>query len=337
MRIAVGLSGGVDSSVCAYLLQQQGHDVTAITMKLTAEDDHSDARKTAEFLKIPFYEIDLTKEYREKIIAYVKEDYENGRTPNPCVRCNREIKFGIFWEKAEELGIEFDRFATGHYAVIDYDEKTQRYRLKKGVHAEKDQAYFLAMLSQRQLAKTLFPLGKMTKSEVRKTAAEAGLPAAEKKESQDLCVGDYKRFFSDETGGPFIELPGGKEVGRHRGIHRYTVGQRRGLNIGIGYPLFVLKIDAESGAVYVGREEMLLSKTVTVRGVNFSALTECPVGTEGTVKIRYRDEGRPGRVKEVKADGCIVIEWETPARAVTPGQLCVFYKGDYVGFAGFIC
>lgn len=336
MKTAVGLSGGVDSAVCAYLLREQGDEVIGVTMKLLP-GENTDARKVAEFLRIPFYEIDLTREYNEKIIEYVKDDYRNGRTPNPCVRCNRDVKFGFFWEKIKEAGIEFDRFATGHYAVIDFNEKTKRWQLKKGTYAEKDQAYFLAMLTQEQLSKTVFPLGTMSKQQVREIAARAGLPVAEKKESQDLCVGDYKQFFPEDGSGPFIELPSGKEAGRHRGIFRYTVGQRRGLNIGIGYPLFVLKIEPETNTVYVGKEELLMRHTVRIRDVCFGTTGECLPGTEGTIKIRYRDEGRPGRVRETGPDGTVVLEWDEAARAVTPGQLCVFYEGDYVGFAGFIC
>lgn len=336
MKTAVGLSGGVDSAVCAYLLREQGDEVIGVTMKLLP-GENTDARKVAEYLQIPFYEIDLTREYNKKIIEYVKDDYKNGRTPNPCVRCNREVKFGIFWEKIKETGIEFDRFATGHYAVIDYNAEKNRWQLKKGSYAEKDQAYFLAMLTQDQLSKTVFPLGTMTKQQVREIAARAGLPVAEKKESQDLCVGDYKQFFSEGSAGPFIELPSGKEVGRHRGIFRYTVGQRRGLNIGIGYPLFVLKIEPETNTVYVGTEEQLMRHTVKIRDICFGALGDCLPGTEGLIKIRYRDEGRPGRVREKRPDGTVLLEWNEPARAVTPGQLCVFYEGDYVGFAGFIC
>lgn len=336
MKTAVGLSGGVDSAVCAYLLQQQGDEVIGVTMKLIP-GDNPDARKVAEYLQIPFYEIDLTREYNENIIGYVRDDYQNGRTPNPCVRCNREVKFGLFWEKIKAEGIEFDRFATGHYAIIDYNEKNCRWQLKKGTYAEKDQAYFLAMLSQEQLSKTVFPLGAMTKQQVRETAVRAGLPVAEKKESQDLCVGDYKQFFPGEDDGPFVELPSGKEVGRHRGIFRYTVGQRRGLNIGIGYPLFVLQIDPATNTVFVGKEEQLMRRTVVIRDVCYGTIGECLPGTEGIVKIRYRDEGRPSRIREQHSDGTVVLEWDEPARAVTPGQLCVFYQGDYVGFAGFIC
>lgn len=336
MKVAVGLSGGVDSAVTAYLLKQQGYEVFAVTMKLLP-GTNEDARKTAEFLEIPFFEIDLTQEYQDKIVSYVKEDYESGRTPNPCVRCNREVKFGIFHKKIQSLGIDFDYFATGHYAIIEYNENAERWALKKGTYAEKDQVYFLAMLTQEQLSKTIFPLGQLSKPQVREIAKKAGIPVAEKKESQDLCVGDYKRFFSKGDEGPFIEIGSGKEVGRHLGIYRYTVGQRRGLNIGIGYPLFVVKIEPETNTVYVGTEKDLESQTVTIRNVNYGLLSDCEVGSEGLVKIRYRDEGRLARVREKKQDGTIVIEWEVPARAVTPGQLCVFYKGDYVGFAGFIC
>lgn len=336
MKTVVGLSGGVDSAVCAYLLKQQGDEVVGVTMKLLP-GENSDARRVADFLQIPFYEIDLTQEYNEKIVGYVKEDYENGRTPNPCVRCNREVKFGLFWEKIREIGIEFDRFATGHYATVDFDEEKKRWRLKKGAFAEKDQAYFLAMLTQQQLSKTVFPLGGMKKQQVRELAACVGLPVAEKKESQDLCVGDYKQFFAAEGDGPFIELPSGKEVGRHRGIFRYTVGQRRGLNIGIGYPLFVLKIDPKTNTVFVGAEELLMKQTVVIRNVCHGTIGDCVPGMKGFIKIRYRDEGRPGRILEKCPDGCVILEWDEPARAVTPGQLCVFYEGDYVGFAGFIC
>lgn len=338
MTIAVGLSGGIDSSVAALLLKKKGHNVIGITMNLfnSEEGQDSDAEKVAKFLDIPFYKLDLKKEYEERIIEYIKEDYSNGLTPNPCVRCNREIKFGLFIEKAKTLGIEFDKFATGHYAKIDYNKKTDRYSIIADPKNEKDQSYFLAMLTQEQLSQTIFPLGKMKKEKVIKIAKKYKLFTSEKKESQDLCTGNYKNLFTQKTiEGDFIELSSGKKLGTHKGIQNFTIGQRRGLNIAYQYPLYVIKIDAKKNIVYVGKDEELLQKSLEITDINYSSIEKIEIGLKGIAKIRYRNRGYSAEVVKVEKNSC-TLKFEKEQRAVTPGQLCVFYIKNRVAFSGYI-
>jgi len=339
MKTAVGLSGGVDSSVAALLLKREGHQVAGITMRILQTDDDSacdDARRVAEHLEIPLTVVDLRREYENTILRYIREDYAAGRTPNPCVRCNREVKFGLFLEKAHQAGGDFDCFATGHYAIIDTDPATGRKALRKGLHGEKDQAYFLSLLTQEQLSQTLFPLGRMTKPEVREIAREAGLFTHRKGESQDLCLGGYRQYLSSGRGeGDFTDAAG-RFLGRHRGIEHYTIGQRRGLGIGGGEPLYVVAIREEENRVILGRDGDLFARGMLIREVNWGVVEDPPVPFAGTVKIRYRDGGTPAVLEGADEPGLYRIRFEEPRRAVTPGQLAVFYRGDYVAFAGFI-
>ncbi len=338
MTVAVGLSGGVDSSVVALLLKKKGYNVVGITMDLfgTDEGQDSDAQKIAEYLDIPFYKLDLKKEYQEKIGEYIKKDYSRGLTPNPCVKCNREIKFGLFLEKAKTLGIHFDKFATGHYAKIHYNKKTKRYSVYADLENPKDQSYFLAMLTQEQLSQTIFPLGKMKKEKVVKIAKKAGLFTSEKKESQDLCTGNYKNYFTNKTlPGNFIEITTGKKLGTHTGIQNFTIGQRRGLNIGYHHPLYVVKIDAKTNTVYVGKDEDLLNSTVQITDINYSSISKIEKGLTGIAKIRYRDKGSTATVIQTQKNTC-TLQFKTQQRAITPGQLCVFYIKNKVAFSGFI-
>lgn len=338
MKVAVGLSGGVDSSVAALLMQREGHQVLGITMRITdaMPAENSDAQKVAEHLKIPFKMIDLRKEYENTILRYIREDYAAGRTPNPCVRCNREVKFGLFWRRAVELGFGFDAFATGHYALVEQDPTTLRWGLRKGLHGDKDQAYFLSLLTQEQLSRIRFPLGKMDKTQVRALAEEAGLFTHKSRESQDLCLGEYRKFLIPGRGpGDFVD-PAGKILGRHKGIEHYTIGQRRGLGIGGGDPLYVLEIREEDNTVVVGPDDALLAPGLILGDVNWGIVEEPPLPYRGTVKIRYRDEGTPATVTEALPGGRYRIVFDKPRRAVTPGQLAVFYQGPYVALAGFI-
>lgn len=334
--MALGLSGGVDSSAAAILLKEQGYRVTGIHMKLSEEDAGEDARRVAEFLDIPFYDIDMVDLYRERIVEYIRSDYAMGRTPNPCVRCNRELKFGLFWERAREVSGDFDLFATGHYAHVEKNGVTGRWMLRKGLHGDKDQAYFLSLLSQEQLGRVLFPLGDLEKPRVREIAARGGLFTAEKRESQDLCVGEYRQFIRKGAGpGDFVDLQG-RVMGRHRGIEFYTVGQRRGLNIAAGYPVYVIAIDPESNRVVLGTDEALLTRSVTIAGVNWGCLEEPTYPHRTWGKIRYRDTAAPC-VIEKGPHNRLVITFDQPKRAVTPGQLAVFYDGEgVVELAGFI-
>jgi tRNA-uridine 2-sulfurtransferase len=335
-KVAVGVSGGVDSSVAVILLKEQGYDVCGIHMSLVEGDSSADARKVAEKLSIPFYDIDMRNSYRERIVEYIRTDYAMGRTPNPCVRCNRELKFGLFWERALEILGECDYFATGHYAHVEQDPETGRYLLRKGLHGDKDQAYFLSMLTQEQLGRVIFPLGDLEKPRVREIAEKAGLFTAQKRESQDLCVGEYRQFLTVGAGeGDFVDLEG-KVLGTHKGIEHYTVGQRRGLNIAAGYPVYVISIDREKNQVVVGPDEALLTGDVTISGVNWGAVEkpELPYHTYG--KIRYRDKAA-SCVIESRSGDHYTIRFDEEKRAITPGQLAVFYddKG-FVELAGFI-
>ncbi|MBN2658752.1 MAG: tRNA 2-thiouridine(34) synthase MnmA [Spirochaetales bacterium] len=341
MKIAVGLSGGVDSSVAAYLLKKQGHEVIGVRMNLFPEGlntDEEDAQKVADYLGIPFQTISLEKEYHQHVIGYMKSEYLSGRTPNPCIICNRYIKFGLFLRKVFEAGLEFDMFATGHYALLNKDEKSGRYCLRKGVHSDKDQAYFLSILTQEQLSKILFPLGEMEKSEVKRIADEAGLFTAGKRESQDLCSGDYRKYIAPgESGaGNFVDR-NGNILGKHRGIENYTIGQRRGLALSSpDEPYYVVALDGDTNNVIIGYNRDLLSSSMTVGEINWGAVVNPVLPLEVHVKIRYRDNGIGAVIKEKTGENRYLVEFKEERRAVTPGQLAVFYDGDLVLGAAFI-
>jgi len=340
LKIAVGLSGGVDSSVVAYLLKKEGHDVVGVRMNLfpgNANSEDDDARKVADHLGIEYLSIDMEQEYHENVIKYIKSEYLSGRTPNPCIICNRFLKFGLFLDKVLESGLEFDMFATGHYAIIEKNEKINRYELKKGSNSDKDQAYFLSMLTQDQLSRIIFPLGRMNKKDVKKIAADAGLFTADKKESQDLCSGDYRDFLEkNNSTGNFIDKEG-KVLGNHEGIENYTIGQRRGLGLSSpGEPYYVLSIDAENNNVIIGYNRDLLSSTMVVGKINWGAVEKPQFPLDVQVKIRYRDNGIAGRIEKKLDNGNHLIYFSEERRAVTPGQLAVFYDNDTVLGAAFI-
>lgn len=339
MKIAVGLSGGVDSAVAALILKQQGHQVVCITMRVIDTDlgQDSDAVKIAKDLELEHRYIDITSEYQEQIIGYIKEDYLAGRTPNPCVKCNREIKFGLFLEKVKEAGIEFDKFATGHYARIYQDEVSKRYILKKGKFDDKDQAYFLSLLTQEQLAQTIFPLADMQKSEVRKIAEEAGLIVSKKQDSQDLCIGQYRDIFTGKSNpGDFVLMKSKEIIGRHRGVEHYTIGQRKGLDIAWAHPLYVIEIDPTNNIVYLGEDAELFSKKMIINNINWGKIKNPDLPYSGLVKVRYRDSGGKASLIEKLEDNRYLVEFESPRRAIAPGQLAVSYDGDDVAFAGYI-
>jgi len=340
MKIAVGLSGGVDSSVVAYLLKKEGHDIIGVRMNLFPNGDMSeedDAKKVADYLGIDYLSIDMSLEYNAKVVDYIQREYLSGRTPNPCVICNRSLKFGLFLDKVIESGFQFDKFATGHYALIDEDKDNNRFILKKGSHTDKDQAYFLSMLTQKQLSQILFPLGHMVKSEVKKIAENAGLFTAKKRESQDLCSGDYRAFITPSKEKGYFITKDGVKLGQHKGIENYTVGQRRGLDLSsAGDPYYAIAIDAENNNVIVGYNKDLLSSSMIVGPINWGSVSQPSFPLNIEVKIRYRDKGIAGRIEKEIEPGKFLIIFSQERRAVTPGQLAVFYNNDCVVGSSFI-
>ncbi len=348
------MSGGVDSSVTAALLKEQGYEVIGMTMQIwdyssfTAEhgesfgtccslDDVYDARRVAEQIDIPFYVINFEKEFQREVIDRFCNEYFAGRTPNPCVLCNQILKFELLLRKAREL--EADFLATGHYASIE--REGERYSLRKGLDPSKDQSYFLFTLTQEQMARTLFPLGQMTKEEVRQHAERFQLRVAQKAESQDICFvpdGDYVRFLEEERGsgqldGDIVHVSG-KVLGKHQGIYRYTVGQRKGLGIGWTAPLFVVGIDVARKQVIVGEKEHLSRSELLIDGCNWSIQEpEAPIDTH--CRIRYRHIEVPARVEPLPNNEARILFAE-PQKGITPGQAAVFYAGDRVIGGGWI-
>lgn len=342
--VAVAMSGGVDSSVTAALLQEQGYSVIGVTMQLFQDAQHiRDARLTAEKLGIPHDVFDFRQIFHERIIQYFCAEYAAGRTPNPCVWCNPLLKFGQLFEKAQELGAEL--FATGHYVTIARDSVTGRYLLRAATAKAKDQSYFLYRLSQAQLARTLFPLATKTKDEIRQMARELGLQqVAEKAESQENC------FIRDEScqeflarvlppdarqPGRFVD-PSGNTLGDHQGIYRYTIGQRRGLGLAFGSPRYVVAIQPDTNTVVIGENTDLLTPTCLVRDVNFIAIDRLTSPMDLQVKIRYRSAATPARILPGETADEVQVIFAAPQRAVTPGQSAVFYQDDLVVGGGVI-
>ncbi len=337
-KVAVGISGGVDSSVAVHILKEKGYDVSGIWMDILDRPETSaDAERVADFFDIPFHRIDLKEEYRKYVISYIRTEYTSGKTPNPCVFCNRMVKFGAFLDKALASGIYFDYFATGHYAVITRYSSNGRYGLRKGFSADKDQVYFLSMLKQDQLKKLIFPLGGMEKKEVIKIAEKIGLFTALKKESQDLCTGDYRQFItSGSPEGSFITREG-VVLGRHKGIEHYTIGQRRGLGISSETkPYYVIEINPQQNTVVLGFDDDLKMKEMYVNRTNWFPFEKPELPMKVLCKIRYRDSGSPAVISEVTPDGNYKVVFESFRRAITPGQIAVFYKKDEVLGAGII-
>lgn len=333
MDIAVGLSGGVDSSVAAAVLKEQGHNVSAVTMRIfEGQDAEFEAAEVASFLKIPHYVIDLVKEYKENIISYIQNEYQTGRTPNPCAVCNEAIKFGLFLEKAEEVLESFDLFATGHYSKLV--QKDGFYTVSISADTLKDQTYFLARLKQNQFKKILFPLAEMKKQEVRQIAEETGLFTSKKKDSQDLCAGNYRKYLLPRKKAGNIISPAGEILGKHEGIENYTLGQRRGLGISSPEPIYVVGINAENNTVTAGPENLLLADSLTANSMNWILGDQPEKNKEYNVKIRYRDSGKPAVIKKEGSNWNIIFD--TPRRAITPGQLAVCYDGNILAGSFFI-
>jgi tRNA-specific 2-thiouridylase len=340
MKIAIAMSGGVDSSVAVALLQEAGHEVTGVTMRLTDDSRAGDfAADIAVRLGIPHHVIDLRDIFARRIIGYFCEEYTRGRTPNPCVLCNKYIKFGALWEAARKMGVEM--LATGHYARIDKD-KSGRYLLKKGRDENKDQSYFLCQLSPEQLGRTMFPVGNLTKDEVRIIAAELGLPASSRPESQEICfipdndhAGFMKRYAPQaERPGAILDITG-RALGQHRGIASYTIGQRRGLGIAAAAPLYVTAIEPDRNAVIVGTKEQTYGRELIVGSLNWIAIDSPGRPLRVRAKIRYRHAEAEATV--MPWDGSTVhVEFVVPQAAITPGQAVVFYDGDMVLGGGTI-
>lgn len=356
-RVVVGMSGGVDSSVAAYFLKEQGYDVIGATMKLWQEDACSveenggccglsaveDARRVAAALDIPYYVMNFKKEFREHVIDYFTEEYLGGHTPNPCIACNRYVKWEALLNRSLSIGADY--IATGHYARIER-LPNGRYALRRSASQEKDQTYALYNLTQEQLGRTLMPVGAYSKEEIRSIAGRAGLLVADKPDSQDICFvpdGDYASFIEKEvrekTGeslptGNFV-TSGGRVLGQHKGIVHYTVGQRKGLGLALGYPAFVLEIRPETNEVVVGTYDESLTHTVRADRLNFMSVEDLTEPKRVFAKIRYNHKGAWCTAEKTGEDE-LTCHFDEAQRAVTPGQALVLYDGDYVLGGGTI-
>jgi tRNA-specific 2-thiouridylase len=363
--IAVAMSGGVDSSTVAAMLRAEGHNVVGLTMQLWNQrrlaghegvpesvqgrccsiDDVYDARRVAETIGIPYYVVNHEDRFERDVVRPFVQEYLSGRTPIPCSLCNNHLKFDQLLTVAQQIGAE--AVATGHYARVEFDKNSGRWILKRPADHSKDQTYFLFGLTQEQLSRTMFPLGNMTKPEVRDLARKHGLTSAEKPDSQEICFvpgGDYKNFIDaylaeqgeslPDTAGELVTTDG-RAIGEHSGIHNFTIGQRKGLGVATGSPLYVLQIKGDTREVVVGSGENLYSNTLRVHRVNLISAEDLPALMRVTVKIRHRHEAAAAMIEKSGADE-ILVSFEQPQRAITPGQAAVFYDGDVVVGGGWI-
>jgi tRNA-specific 2-thiouridylase len=350
-KVIVGLSGGVDSSVAAYLLREQGYDVTGVTMAIwdgqykntgkhacygaDEEEEIREAREAAGFLGIPYHVFDCANAYKKAVLDYFKAEYLAGHTPNPCIKCNQLIKFGMLPEMASKSGLEFDYFATGHYARVEFSEKYQRWVLLKAADLKKDQTYFIYRLSQEQLSKVLLPVGGYVKPEIKELARKVGITLEDKEESQDFYSGDYKDLLDvPEKPGNIIDSAG-KVLGTHQGIWNYTIGQRKGLGIAYSEPLYVIALDQEKNTVVVGTRSETFNTSFLVNDLNWVALAGLTGPVECTARIRSAQKEREALIEPAE-NGEVKVTFFHPNDAITPGQSAVFYDGDVVLGGGVI-
>ena len=355
-KVVVGMSGGVDSSVAAYLLKEQGYDVIGVTMQIWEDEEQQrteenggccglsavdDARRVADRLEIPYYVMNFKQEFQKKVVDYFVEEYLAGRTPNPCIACNRYVKWESLLKRSMEIGADY--IATGHYARIT-KLPNGRFAIRNSVTARKDQTYALYNLTQFQLAHTLMPIGEYEKDQVRRIAQEAGLPVAAKPDSQDICFvpdGDYAAFLKKKAGermpgeGDFVTRDG-TVLGKHKGITHYTIGQRKGLGLSMGEQVFVSELRPKTNQVVVGEETQVFKKELLCDHLNFMGMEDLEEPRKVWAKVRYAHKGQWCRIEKQGRD-LIRAEFEEPVRAITPGQAVVFYEGEYVLGGGIIC
>ena len=354
MRVCVAMSGGVDSSVAAVLLQEQGYELSGVNLRMFHNEDLGESREktccsladaedaalVARRLGFPFYVFDFAQVFRDTVIRDFVEEYQAGHTPNPCAVCNREVKFGALLRRVQALGQDF--LATGHYAQVERDPDSGRYLLKRAADRSKDQTYFLYMLTQDQLAHTLFPLGGLHKAEVRQIAETRGLVNARKHDSQDICFvpdGKYADFIERTTGhpsptGPFLDREG-RVLGQHKGLIRYTRGQHKGLGLSTEEPLYVLEKDAAANTIRLGPDSALWTTELTAEQVNLISMPELTVPLRVTAKTRYSQREAAATVTSLP-DGCIHVVFDEPQRAITAGQAVVLYDGECVVGGGTV-